>query len=164
MDGKKVTGRLYTSSVTFGKWRKIKLAKGTTLSSLSDDLRLLTALRNETVHNGTIDHFSRVYEYAINSKVHARLLLIPDHDDGRILTAAGRRRFFHQDNHLNAILPVAIHRVLEDTLISLQIIESRMPTLWTNPSAYYDRYKEIHEALDAARKIGAFVKYSATDA
>lgn len=118
-DRRKITGRLNTSSVTFGGWRKIVLAKDTALSNLSDDLRMLTVLRDEAVHNGTIDHFSRVYEHAINSKVHARFLLIPDHDGGRILTAAGRRRFFCQDNRLNVILPAAIHRVLDDTLLSL---------------------------------------------
>lgn len=72
MDGKKITGRLNTSSVTFGQWRKIALAKDTALSNLSDDLRMLTVLRDETVHNGTIDHFSRVYEHAVDSKVHAK--------------------------------------------------------------------------------------------
>lgn len=162
--GKKITGRLNTSSVTFGEWRKIKLAKDTALCNLTDDLRLLTVLRDETVHNGTIDHFSRIYEHAIDSKVQSRFLLLPDHDGGRILTAAGRRRFFHQDNHLNAILPGAIHRVLNDTLRSLRTVELRMPTVWTDPSSYYDRHKQIHEALDAAGKIGAFVKYTATDA
>jgi hypothetical protein len=163
-DGKKITGRLNTSSVTFGGWRKIALAKDTALSNLSDDLRMLTVLRDETVHNGTIDHFSRVYEHAINSRVHARFLLIPDHDGGRILTAAGRRRFFCQDNHLNVILPASIHRVLDDTLLSLRTIEERMPTIWTDPSAFYERHKGVHEALDAADKIGAFVKFSAKDA
>lgn len=161
MDGKKVTGRLNTSSVTFGGWRKIKLAKDTALTNQTDDLRMLMVLRDETVHNGTLDHFSRVYEHAVDSTVQARFLLIPDHDAGRILTAAGRRRFFHQDNHLNAILPTAIHRVLDDTRLSLRTIDERMPTIWTDPSAYFDRHKEVHEALNAAGEIGAFVKFSA---
>jgi len=164
MHGKKLTGKLNTSSVTYGDWRKIKLAKNTALCDLTDALRLLTVLRDETVHNGTIDHFSRVYEHAINSKVQSRFLLLPDHEGGRILTAAGRRRFFRQDNHLNAILPGAIHQVLNDTLLSLQTVNSRMPTVWDDPSLYYDRHKELHEALDAAGKVGAFVKYKATDA
>lgn len=161
MDGKKITGRLNTSSVTFGGWRKIKLAKDTALSNQSDDLRMLNVLRDETVHNGTIDHFSRIYEHAVDSIVQARFLLIPDHDGGRILTVAGRRRFFHQDNHLNAILPAAINRVLNDTLLSLRTIEARMPATWTDPSAYFSRYKEVYDGLDAAGKIGAFVKFSA---
>lgn len=163
MEGKTITGRLNTSSVTFGAWRKIKLAKDTALSNLSDELRLLTVLRDETVHNGTIDHFSRVYEHAIDSKVQARFLLIPDHDGGRFLTAVGRRRFFRQDNRLNEILPTVIHRVLEDTLLSLQVIQSRMPTIWTDPSSYYNRHKELHDGLEAASKIGAFVKFSASN-
>lgn len=163
MDGKKITGRLNTSSVTFGGWRKIKLAKDTALCDLTDELRLLIVLRDETVHNGTIDHFSRIYEHAIDSKVQSRFLLIPDHEGGRILTSAGRRRFFRQDNHLNAILPGAIHRVLDETLLSLRTVETRMPTVWDDPSPYYDRHKELHEALDAAGKLGAFVKFKATD-
>ena len=92
-----------------------------------------------------------------------RFLLIPDHDGGRILTAAGRRRFFRQDNSLNVILPAAIHRVLDDTLLSLRTIERRMPTIWTDPSAYFERHKEVHEALNAAGKIGAFMRFSAKD-
>ncbi|MBY5971878.1 hypothetical protein KUV28_05955 [Ferrimonas balearica] len=163
MHGKRITGRLNTSSVTFGGWRKIKIAKDTALCDLTDELRLLTVLRDETVHNGTIDHFSRIYEHAINSKVQARFLLLPDHEGGRILTAAGRRRFYCQDNHLNAILPGAINRVLNDTLLSLRAIDTRMPTVWDDPSLYYDHHKELHEALDAAAKMGAFVKFKATD-
>ena len=164
MNGKKITGRLNTSSVTFGGWKKIKLAKDTALSNKTDELRMLMILRDETVHNGTIDHFSRIYEHAVDATVRARFLLIPDHDAGRILTAAGRRRFFHQDNHLNALLPAAIHRVLDDTRRSLRTIEERMPTMWTDPSTYYDRHKEVHETLDAAAEIGAFVKFSEKEA
>lgn len=164
MHGKKITGKLNTSSVTFGNWKKIKLAKDTALCDPTDELRLLTVLRDETVHNGTIDHFSRIYEHAIDSKVQSRFLLLPDHEGGRILTAAGRRRFFRQDNHLNTILPGAIHRVLNDTLLSLKTVDSRMPTVWDDPSSYYDRHKELHAALEAAEKVGAFVKFEATDA
>jgi hypothetical protein len=164
MDREKVTGRLNKSSVNFRKWRKIKLAKDTALFNLSDDLRILTVFRAETVNNGTIDHFSRIYEHAINSRVQPRFFIMPDHDGGRILTAAVIQRLFEQDNHLNKILPAAICWVLYDTLLSLRTIEERTPTISTDPSAYSDRHKEIHEALDAADKIGAFVKFSLKDA
>ncbi len=162
-DGKEISGRLNTSSVTFGEWKKISLAKNTALCEFSDELRLLQVLRDETVHNGTIDHFSRIYEHATDSKVLARFLLFPDHNAGRFLTAVGRRRFFAQDNHLNAVLPKLVHRVLVDTRESLRCIEDRMPTCWHDISDHFARHKDLQLAMNAASEIGAFIKFSPLD-
>lgn len=149
--------------MTFGKWKQLRLAKNTALCTMSDELRLLTALRDETVHNGTIDYFSRIYEHAVDSKIKGRFLLIPDHNDGRILTSAGRRRFFFQDNHLNAILPTAIHKILSDALLSLRSIDNKIPTIWKNPESYYNRFKLYSDMMETAEQMGAFVRYIPSD-
>lgn len=154
-----ISGKLNASSVTFGKWKHLKLAKNTTLCTYSDELTLLTTLRDETVHNGTIDHFSRIYEHAVGEKVQARFLLFPDHVDGKIQTASGRRRFFTQDNHLNGRLPYILEKVFSDALSSLNEIDERLPVIWADPQKYYDRYRHIFEMEELARASNAFVKY-----
>lgn len=147
------------SRVTFGKWRDAKLGKGTPLSTMSNELRLITALRDETVHNGTIDHFSRIYEHTVGAEVKRRFILFPDHQEGKIHTAAGRKRFFRQDNHLNAALPSILDRVFADILSSLNEIDRRIEPQWDAPESYFERYSEISETIDMAAKTGAFMKF-----
>lgn len=145
--------------VTFGKWNHAKLARGTDLSDVSDELRLLIALRDETVHNGTIDHFSRVYEHTSGSRVKRRFLLLPDHDRGRLLTAAGRKRFFAQDNHLNEVLPNLLDKVFGDVLSSLNKIDERIEAQWGDLDDYAKRHSEMTNAVKMAEETGAFLKF-----
>lgn len=130
---------------------------------MSDELRLINALRDETVHNGTIDHFSRIYEHTSGFKVKRRFILLPDHENGRILTAAGRKRFYSQDNHLNAVLPSILDSVFGDILSSLKEIDRRIESQWDNPESYFERHSEISEAIDTAAKTGAFMKFYPSD-
>jgi len=157
------SGKLKARDITFGKWKHIKLAQGTLLSTMSDELRLITALRDETVHNGTIDYFSRVYEHTFGPEVKGRIVLLPDHENGRILTTAGRKRFFKQDNHLNALLPSMFDRVLGDALSSLDEIDRRIEPQWDNLEDYFERYSKVSRVMDAASKTGAFMKIYHTD-
>jgi hypothetical protein len=148
------------SNVTFGKWKDVKLAKETPLSEWSDELRLIHALRDETVHNGTIDHFSKIYEHTSGSVVKKRFMLLPDHEKGRILTAAGRKRFYRQDNHLNAVLPSVLEKVFRDVLSSLNTINNRIEHQWDDPNSYFERHSEITDAMNAAEETSAFLKFS----
>ncbi|WKE49656.1 hypothetical protein [Gluconobacter oxydans] len=97
--------RSKAGDTSFGKWKHLALAKGTPLCNLSDELRLIISLRDETVHNGTIDHYSRIYEQTYGERVVRRFVLMPDHRQGGLIASSGRKRFYSQDNHLNAILP-----------------------------------------------------------
>jgi hypothetical protein len=156
-------GKPKARHTTFGDWKGIKLAKDTPLSSMSDDLRLVTALRDETVHNGTIDHFSRIYEHTYGADVKRRFLLLPDHENGRFHTAGGRKRFFHQDNHLNAVLPSLLNSVFVDVLASLREIDSQIANQWEHPESYFDRYPEVAQAMDMAATTGGFLKFTPSD-
>lgn len=149
--------------VTFGKWKHTRLGKETPLSEFSDELRLLMSLRDETVHNGTIDHFSRIYEHTSGAKVNRRFVLMPDHDKGRLLTAAGRKRFFSQDNHLNAMLPDMLDRVLGDALASLNLIDERIEKRWDDMEGYFKRYPDLFSALKIAEEENAFLKFTPSD-
>jgi hypothetical protein len=148
---------------TFRSWSKIKLAKGTALSEWSDELRLIHALRDETVHNGTIDHYAKIYEHTIGTEVQKRFMLLPDHEKGRFLTSAGRKRFYRQDNHLNAVLPSILETVLRDALSSLNKIDDRIDHQWDDPNSYFERYSDLIAATKSAEEMGAFIKSSNTE-
>lgn len=156
-------GKPKTNKATFGDWNYQKLSKNTPLSIYSEELRLIMALRDETVHNGTIDHFSRVYEHTKGTSVERRFILMPDHENGRIITASGRKRFFSQDNHLNGILPSAIIKVLQDSIASLKDIDLKIDAKWQDPLRYQQRHADIFRAQELASSIGAFVKFKASD-
>ncbi len=153
-------GKPKAAHITFGKWNDAKLARGTSLSAMSNELRLLTALRDETVHSGTIDHFSRIYEHTIGAQVKRRFILLPDHDNGKILTAPGRKRFYNQDNHLNSLLPTVLDRVFGDALSSLNQIDNNIASRWNDPESYFTRYSEVSETIENAAKTGTFIKFS----
>lgn len=147
------------ANVTFGKWKDIKAVKGTPLAKWSDDLRLIHALRDETVHNGTIDHYSKVYEHVVGASVKRRFLLLPDNVDGKLHTAGGRKRFYRQDNHLNARLPALLVSVLNDMAKSLDEFDQTLPDQWDDPSKYFDRHSEFTAALQRAEDTGGFLKF-----
>jgi hypothetical protein len=148
---------------TFSSWSKIRLAKDTPLSEWSDDLRLIHSLRDETVHNGTIDHHSKIYEHTIGSVVQRRFMLLPDHEKGRFLTSAGRKRFYRQDNHLNAVLPSILEAVFRDALSSLNKIDHGINDQWDDPNSYFERYSDVFAVNQSAADIGAFIKSSNTE-
>ena len=148
---------------TFGNWKDARLAKGTALSTMTDELRLITALRDETVYNGTIDHFSRVYEHVVGAHVKKRFILLPDHDKGKIHTAGGRKRFFHQDDYLNEVLPTILDRVFADLLSSLLEIDSKIEPRWDNLESYHERHSMIVDTMDRPARIGGFMKFDPSD-
>lgn len=151
------------ANITFGKWKDIKPVKETPLAKWCDELRLIHALRDETVHNGTIDHYSKVYEHVVGASVKQRFLLLPDNVDGKLHTAGGRKRFYHQDNHLNALLPELLVTVFKDVVTSLDIFNLAIPDQWDDPSKYYDRHAEFATALEKVEETGGFLKFQYSD-
>ncbi|WP_146046916.1 hypothetical protein [Parasaccharibacter apium] len=157
-----VSWKSKAGSVLFGDWKSIRLAKGTPLCERSIPFNIIDSLRNESVHNGTINHYSGVYEHTNDEKVNRRFILMPDYNKstGRLLVAGGRKRFYTQDNHLNALLPTLVIRVFSDALESLNQIDAKLENRWTDMEDYIGRYPEFFAAVRASEQENSFLKYT----
>jgi len=75
---------------------------------MSESMRMIMYLRNEIVHNASIDSVPKVYQIIKDKKIIEKFILLPDFDDGIVCTFKNRKRFFNNDTKLNEILPQLI--------------------------------------------------------
>lgn len=68
-------------------------------------ISMIMYLRNEIVHNASIDSIPKVYQRIEGGKIVEKYILLPDFRDGIICIFKNRKRFFDDDAKLNAILP-----------------------------------------------------------
>mgnify|MGYP003665560411 FL=1 len=102
--------KLKSKSILFGDSKKTSFKeKPDTIYEMTDNIRIIMYLRNEIVHNSSIDSFPKVYQNIDNKKIIEKFILIPDFRNGLIQTFKNRKRFFNDDTKLNKILPSLIN-------------------------------------------------------
>lgn len=98
--------KLKSKDIQFGDSKKTSFKdKKDTLFELTDNIRIIMYLRNEIVHNASIDNIPKVYQNIADKKIIEKFVLLPDFDKGIIKSFVNRKRFFDQDTKLNEILP-----------------------------------------------------------
>jgi len=70
-----------------------------------DNIKLLINLRNEIVHNASLEDNPKIYYYEKNSKIEEKWILLPDFENGNLMKYVNRKHFFAQEKRLNLILP-----------------------------------------------------------
>jgi len=70
-----------------------------------ENIKLLINLRNEIVHNASLEDNPKVYYYEKNSKIEEKWILLPDFENGNLMKYVNRKHFFVQEKRLNIILP-----------------------------------------------------------
>jgi len=102
--------KLKSKSILFGDSKKTSFKeKSDTIYEMTDNIRIIMYLRNEIVHNSSIDSFPKVYQNIRNKKIIEKFILIPDFHNGLIQTFKNRKRFFNDDTKLNKIIPTLIN-------------------------------------------------------
>lgn len=98
--------KLKSRDVLFGDAKKISVnGLAGSIYDTSDDIKRIIALRNEIVHNSSIDSIPKVYQVISNKQIIAKFILLPDMGNGFIRSFKNRKRFFNQDLKLNELLP-----------------------------------------------------------
>ncbi|MDO6804005.1 hypothetical protein Q4595_16285 [Wenyingzhuangia sp. 1_MG-2023] len=101
--------KLKSKSILFGDSKKTSFKeKPDTIYEMTDNIRIIMYLRNEIVHNSSIDSFPKVYQNIKNKKIIEKFILLPDFHNGLIQTFKNRKRFFNDDTKLNKIMPSLI--------------------------------------------------------
>lgn len=98
--------KLRSKDTLFGEAKKTSLASlPNSLFEPCDNIRIVSSLRNEIVHNSSIDSIPKVYQVIDNKKIIEKFIFLPDFQNGHIKGFRSRRRFFYDENKLNDILP-----------------------------------------------------------
>lgn len=98
--------KLRSKDILFGDAKKTSL-KGleNSLFDLSDNIKKIISLRNEIVHNSSIDSIPKIYQVIKNKSLIEKFIFLPDFHEGFIKTFKNRKRFFYDEIKLNEILP-----------------------------------------------------------
>lgn len=93
-----------------------------TLFERTENRKIIEYLRNEIVHNASIDSIPKVYQNIKNKQIIEKFILLPDFSEGIIKTFKNRKRFFDNDTKLNEILPDLINDYFTRLSFTLQQI------------------------------------------
>jgi len=91
-----------------------------TLFEKTDYRKMIEYLRNEIIHNASIDSIPKVYQKVVYNKIVEKFILLPDFTDGNIDTFRNRKRFFDNDTKLNEVLPDLINDYFRRLSFTLQ--------------------------------------------
>lgn len=101
--------KLKSKNILFGDAKKTSFnKKPDTIYEMTDNIRTIMYLRNEIVHNSSINSIPKVYLNINNKKIIEKFILIPDFQEGLIQTFKNRKRFFNNNTKLNKIIPSII--------------------------------------------------------
>jgi len=116
--------KLKSRDILFGDAKKTSLLNlPGSLFEPAENIKKIVTLRNEIVHNASIDSTLKVYQVIKDKELIEKFILLPDFKDGILKTFKNRRRFFNDGMKLNEVLPELIidfwHR-LKTTLDAIQ--------------------------------------------
>lgn len=101
--------KLKCKDILFGDYRRTSLAGlPNSIYDGCENIKKIMSLRNEIVHNSSIDNLPKVYQVISKNQLIEKYILIPDLHNGFIKTYKNRKRFFHYDTKLNEILPALV--------------------------------------------------------
>lgn len=98
--------KIKSSEILWGDRKKLHIngAKGTLFEERSL-VRIIEALRNEVVHNGTWELNPKAYSRFEKGSIVERFMLFPDINQGHLATVKSRKHFFGQGTRVNDVLP-----------------------------------------------------------
>lgn len=91
----------------------------------SETIKLIESLRNEVVHNGSLEQNPKVYISFENNEIVERFMLLPDYSNGNLSTVKNRKHFFSNGNKANDILPELHIGYLKEILSTVKFLNAK---------------------------------------
>lgn len=91
----------------------------------SNTVKLIESLRNEVVHNGSLEQNPKVFIVFENNEIVERFMLLPDYIDGNLSTAKNRKHFFSNGNKANKVLPELHFAYLKEILNTVKLLNEK---------------------------------------
>ncbi len=88
----------------------------------SNTVKIIEALRNEVVHNGSLEQNPKVFITLENNEIVERFMLLPDFIDGNLVTVKNRKHFFSDGNKANDLLPQMHMDYLKEILSTIKYL------------------------------------------
>ncbi len=88
-------------------------------------IKLIESLRNEVVHNGSLEQNPKVYISFENNKIVERFMLLPDYIDGNLVSVKSRKHFFSNTNKANELLPELHITYLKEILSTIKFFNKK---------------------------------------
>ncbi len=114
-----------SANILWGDRKKLNIEKENTVFGRSNTVKLIESLRNEVVHNGSLEQNPRVFVKYEDNKITERFMLIPDYTDGVLVTTKSRKHFFSQENKANDVLPKIHFEYLNEILSTVKYLNKR---------------------------------------
>lgn len=90
----------------------------------SNTVKIIEALRNEVVHNGSLEQNPKVFVTLENNEIVERFMLLPDFIDGNLATVKNRKHFFSECNRANDLLPQIHLDYLKEILSTIKYLNA----------------------------------------
>ena len=90
----------------------------------SNTVKIIEALRNEVVHNGSLEQNPKVFITLENNEIVERFMLLPDFIDGNLATVKNRKHFFSECNRANDLLPQIHMDYLKEILSTIKYLNA----------------------------------------
>ena len=90
-----------------------------TLFNKDEFIRTIESIRNEVIHNGSLEHTPKVYCILSKGITMARFMLFPDIEKGNFTRYINRYHFFHNDERVNDRLPEIHIEFLKRLILTL---------------------------------------------
>ena len=121
--------KLKSAKILFGDSKRTKMHEldKTVFEKSVKNIKLIQTIRNEIVHNASLENISKVYQNFENNKMIEKFIFLPDfNEDGIIKTFKSRKRFFGMDIKLNLILPELIFDLWKRQLVTITEIKKNI--------------------------------------
>ena len=117
--------KLRCAKVLWGDRKRLNM-KNTpkTVFENTDTVKMIEAIRNEVVHNGTWELNPKVFVSVDDGEIKERFMLFPDFREGHLDTVINRRHFFSGNIKVNNILPTIHTEYLQMILNTVKHLNS----------------------------------------
>ncbi len=113
-----------SAKILWGDRKRLSIKCAGTIFVRSDTVKLIETLRNEVVHNGSLEQNPKVYISFKNNEIVEKFMLLPDYNDGNLLTVKNRKHFFSDCNKVNDLLPKLHFTYLSEIMNTIKHLNS----------------------------------------
>lgn len=108
-------------NILWGDRKKLLINKTIgTVFERSNTIKIIESIRNEVVHNGSLEQVPKIFILIKDKKIMERFMLFPDFNDGNLATFKNRNHFFGDENKVNDKLPEINSKYLVELLNTLK--------------------------------------------
>lgn len=115
-----------SANILWGDRKRLSIKdEADTVFIRSDTIKLIESLRNEVVHNGSLEQNPKVHISFKNNEIIERFMLLPDYNNGSLSTVKNRKHFFSNCNKVNDILPELHIAYLKEIISTIKFLNSK---------------------------------------